>query len=163
MRVHDLMTTPAVTCHVNDTLQAAATAMWNSDCGAIVVVNDEGKATGIITDRDICMAAYTQGRPLGAILVHTAMAHQLIAVPPDHKVADAERLMADHQIRRLPVVNAEGVPIGMLSLNDLAIECCEPDTAMKNGPARVAYTLAAICQHRGPGRTAADRASRVAS
>jgi CBS domain-containing protein len=51
--------------------------MWDHDCGAIAVVND-GKLTGVITDRDLCMAAYTQGRALDALLVNTAMAQQLI-------------------------------------------------------------------------------------
>ena len=148
MRVQDLMSKPAITCHVNDTLQRAAMLMWDHDCGALPVVNDEGKVTGVITDRDICMAAYTQGRSLDALLVNTAMAHHATTVTPDRKLADAEHLMADHQVRRLPVVDASGAPVGMLSLNDLAIESIEPDTGMINGPANVAYTLAAICNHR---------------
>ena len=155
MRVQDLMTSPAITCHVNDTLQQAAMLMWEHDCGALPVVNDEGKVTSLITDRDICMAAYTQGRSLNAILVNSAMAHEVVAVRPDHTVDEIQRLMADHQLRRLPVVDASGFPLGMVSLNDLAVECVEPDTRMKNGPAKVAHTLAAICAHRRSSRNAA--------
>ncbi|HTR53976.1 MAG TPA: CBS domain-containing protein [Kofleriaceae bacterium] len=155
MRVQDVMNTPAITCHVNDTLQTAAVLMWDHDCGVIAVINDDGKVTGVITDRDICMGACTQNRPLDAILVNTAMAHSPITVTPDHKLDDVERLMADRQIRRLPVVDASGAPLGMLSLNDLAIESVEPDTRMKNGPVKVAYTLAAICRRRSPKKKAA--------
>ena len=155
MRVRDLMTEPAVTCHVNDTLQTAAMLMWDHDCGAIPVVNDDGAATGVITDRDICMAAYTQGRPLDEMLVNTAMAHQVFAVTPDQNVEDAERVMAERQVRRLPVVDAWGAPVGMLSLDDLAIEATQPDTSMTNGPNKVAHALAAICRPRRAKRQAA--------
>lgn len=155
MRVQDLMTQPAVTCHVNDTLQTAAMRMWNHDCGALPVVNDEGTVTGMITDRDICLAAYTQVRALDEMLVNTAMSHHAITARPEQKLDEVEHLMAEHQIRRLPVVDDSGAPLGMLSLNDLAIESVAPDTRMKNGPTKIAYTLAAIGRPRRSTRTAA--------
>ena len=57
MRAQDLMTQPIATCHVNDTLNVAAREMWDHDCGAIAITGDDGKLAGMITDRDICMAA----------------------------------------------------------------------------------------------------------
>jgi CBS domain-containing protein len=155
MRVQDLMAHPAITCHVNDSLDAAAQKMWDHDCGALPIVNDEGKVTGVITDRDICMAALTQGRPLHELLVNLAMAKHVIAVGPDSLLGDAERLMALHQIRRLPVLDAENRPLGVISLNDLAIEAAQPDTRMKHGITKVTHTLAAICQRRTATRQAA--------
>jgi CBS domain-containing protein len=146
MRVQDLMAHPAITCHVNDSLNAAAQKMWNHDCGVLPVVNDEGTVTSMVTDRDICMAALTQGRPLHELLVNLAMAKHVIVVGPEQTLGDAEQLMSRHQIRRLPVVDAAGRPLGVISLNDLALEATQPDTRSKNGDSKVARTLAAVCQ-----------------
>jgi CBS domain-containing protein len=148
MRAKDLMTTPAITCHVNDSLKLAAQRMWEGDIGALAVVNDDGKLTGMITDRDICMAAYTQSRALDESLVNLAMAKHVVSATPDTTIGAIEELMAKYQIRRIPIVDAAGMPIGIVSMNDLAIESVQPDTAMKHGPSKLAHTLAAICQHR---------------
>ncbi len=120
MTIKDLMTRPAVTCPNNTTLEHAGWLMWEFDCGVIPVVDDVGRAVGIVTDRDICMAAYTQGKALRDIHVTTAMAHHVIAIHADESVETAEHLMADNQIRRLPVVNNDGTVIGVVSLNDVA-------------------------------------------
>jgi CBS domain-containing protein len=142
------MTSPAVTCHVNDPLTVAAQKMWDGDIGVLPVVNDDGKVTGIITDRDICMAAYTQGRALDELLVHAAMAKSIVTAAPGANLVDIQQLMAKHQVRRIPIVDPAGCPVGIVSMNDLAIESVQPDTAMKHGPAKIALTMAAICQHR---------------
>jgi len=148
MKARDLMTHPAITCHVNDPLNMAAHRMWDQDCGALPVVNDDGKVTGMITDRDICMAAYTQGRPLDAMLVNSAMATHVVSVSPDQTILDVEQLMATHQIRRIPVVDAEGKPLGIISIDDLAKEAARPESRIKQGMAKVTNTLAAICRPR---------------
>ena len=147
------MSHPVITCHVNDPLSVAAQRMWDHDCGVLVVVKDDGKLAGMVTDRDICMAAFTQGRALDEILVNSAMAHHVISARSDQKISDIEELMASRQLRRLPVVDDDGMPIGVISLNDIAIESAQPDTRIKNGLLRVGQTLAAIC-HR-PKREAA--------
>lgn len=154
MRARDLMTSPAITCHVNDPLHSVAKTMWDADVGVLAVVNDDGKLTGMITDRDICMAAYTQARALDDLLVNSAMARHAVAVQPETSVGDIEALMAKHQVRRIPVVDADGRPLGVVSLNDLAIECVHPDTRMKNSRPKIAETLAAICRHRSQQRAA---------
>ena len=150
MFAQDLMNRSPITCHVNDALNLVAHEMWNHDCGAVLVVNDDGKLVGLVTDRDICMAAYTQNRSLDAILVNSAMAQHVISVHPHQTLAEVEQLMAHHQIRRIPVVDNEHKPVGMISLTDLALECARPDTQMKLGTLGVATTLAAICQPRTP-------------
>ena len=148
MLVQDLMSRPVITCHVNDPLAIAAQRMWDHDCGALVVVNDEGKATGMITDRDICMAAYTQGRALEDLLVNGAMSKHVTSIRPDQPITAAEQLMTANQIRRIPVVDADGIPQGILSLTDLTIEAARPDTRMKQGATKIAQTLAAVCRAR---------------
>jgi len=146
MLVQDLMAHPAITCHVNDSLDEAAQKMWDHDCGVLPVVNDEGKVTSVITDRDICMAALTQGRPLHELLVNLAMAKHVIAVGPEQTLGEAEQLMSRHRIRRLPVVDAASRPLGVISLHDVAIEAVRPDTRLKQGVSKLAHTLAAVCQ-----------------
>src|SRR5689334_22935276 len=108
MRVQDLMTHPAITCDVNDDLNVPAKLMWDNDCGVIPVVREDGKLAGIITDRDICMAAFTQARALDQILVNTVMAKHVFSVHPDDKLSEATRLMTENQIRRVPVVDVLG-------------------------------------------------------
>ncbi|HEU4730401.1 MAG TPA: CBS domain-containing protein [Kofleriaceae bacterium] len=155
MRVQDLMSHPAITCHANDDLDVPAELMWDHDCGVILVVRDDGKLAGVITDRDICMAAYTQGRSLDQILVNAVMAMHVITARPDQDLGEVERLMVEHQVRRIPVVDDDEKPIGVLSLSDLALESVEPDTQLKEGGSRVAHALAAVCRPRIEKRIAA--------
>lgn len=149
------MSHPIVSCHVNDPLNLAAQLMWDHDCGAIAVVNDEGKLVGVVTDRDVCMAAYTQGRSLDTILVNAAMSRHVVAVHSGQAVEDLEQLMADHKIRRIPVIDHAGRPIGIVSLGDVARESAQPDTNLAQRAPKLAHTLAAICSPRFPHRNAA--------
>lgn len=155
MRAHDVMTSPAITCHVNDPLNVAARRMWDADIGALAVVNDDGKLTGMVTDRDICMAASTQGRALDEMLVNSAMAKHVVSAAADASLVHLEYLMAKQKVRRIPIVDGEGKPIGIVSINDLVIESVQPDSSMKHGPSRIAHTLAAISQPRSPMQKAA--------
>ena len=147
MRIEQLMSKPAVTCGQDDSLNTAAQLMWEHDCGAVPVLGDEGTVVGLLTDRDVCMAAYTQGKPLQAIPVSRAMGKQVYSCHPDESIEAAEQLMTEHRIRRLPVVDGEGRPVGILSLNDVARDAASSRAG--NGAQReVARTLAAICQPR---------------
>jgi CBS domain-containing protein len=120
MNVQDLMKVGIETCQGADSLAHAAQIMWEHDCGAVPVVDGEGKLIGIITDRDVCMAAYTQGRSLAEIPVSVASAKRVFAVRPEDSLDIAEDMMRRMQIRRLPVVDAARRVAGMLSLGDLA-------------------------------------------
>lgn len=142
MRARELMSYPAVTCHVNDSLDVAARLMWEHDCGAIPVVDDGGKLKSMITDRDICMAAYTQGKPLYELLVNIAMSPHVYSAGPEVPAQDIERLMAQHQVRRIPIVDEHGAPIGVVSMADLAREAVRPGAHVPQ--ARLTQTLATI-------------------
>ena len=155
MTVEEIMSTPALTCHAQDTLNFVAHKMWDADCGAIAVVNDEGKLVGIVTDRDICMAGLMQNLPLSDIPVHIAMARQVYAVEPQQPIEDAERLMAVHQIRRIPVVRGDGKPVGMIAINDLTREAARPQSRLRGGVTRLVQTLSLICQPREQSQKAA--------
>jgi CBS domain-containing protein len=124
VKVEDIMTVSPVTCRPDDSLSDAARAMWDHDCGCVPVVEGDGepRAVGIITDRDICMCAYSRGLPLGELRVHDAMARNPCTCSPFDSIETAERLMRDAQVRRLPVVDAAGTVVGILSLADIARE-----------------------------------------
>jgi len=64
MNASDVMTKTVRSCSAGDSLQRAAQLMWEGDCGSVPVVDSDNRVVGILTDRDIAMAAYTQGRPL---------------------------------------------------------------------------------------------------
>ncbi len=119
-RARDVMTRDVSSCSMSDNLNRAAQLMWESDCGALPIVDEHGTLVGMVTDRDICMAAYTKGRPLTEIPVTCAMStsvHSCRATDTLRSLMDA---MATHQIRRLPVLSDEGQLVGIVSLADVA-------------------------------------------
>lgn len=120
MQVKDVMTSQPGTCGVDESANEAARIMWERDCGAVPVIDSSGCVAGIVTDRDICMAAYFQGRPLSAIPLREIMAHQVCTCEEGADVIDVERTMRVHRVRRLPVVDDEGALAGIVSLSDLA-------------------------------------------
>lgn len=149
MQAQELMTRPVVTCHVNDSLDVAAKLMWEHDCGVIPVVRDDGRLAGMITDRDICMAAHLQRLPLDQIDVSAVMSRWVLCARGEQPLTEIQALMVEHQVRRIPIVSDDGRPLGIISLSDLAIEATQPDTRMRHGLAQVAHTLAAVA---GPHR-----------
>ncbi len=153
MIVEQLMTREVKVCSESDSLNRAAQLMWESDCGCIPVIssNGDGKVTGVVTDRDIAMAAYTQGKRLWAIPVTEAMAHTVIACHANDGISQAEAMMRDSQVRRLPVLDQNEQLVGILSLNDIAQEARREASAGKRAEVTedaVAETLAYVCQPR---------------
>lgn len=153
MLVNQIMSQPVASCHVGDTLEQAARLMWEKDCGAIPVLDESGRVIAMLTDRDICMAAYTQGKPLSGISVRSSMSKELFSCQPLDSVTAVEQLMREHQIRRIPVLDMEGLPVGVLSLNDVALAAAHqhpgaPGSTNGISLASTAETLAALCAHR---------------
>jgi len=157
MKVAQVMKQDVKTCRAQDTLNTAAQTMWDHDCGCVPVTDAEGHVVGMITDRDVCMAAYTRGQPLGALRIEEAMSAAVCTCRPEDTVADAEMMMRAHQVHRLPAVDDGGRLVGILSLNDIAIYARQEPTAEKRAVrlAEVGETLGAICQPRGPRVSAA--------
>ena len=154
MQIKDVMSHPTVTCPVSSTLDHAARLMWEFDCGIVPVVDEDGRLAGVITDRDVCMAAYTQGRTLASIPITTAMARNVIAGHAGDPIEQVEELMRANQIRRLPVLDADDRPVGLVSLNDLARLAAR---ARRSGVDRdLVKTLAAVCQPRGHATVASE-------
>ena len=122
MEVEQLMTREVGFCARTDSLNVAARIMWERDCGCVPAVDNNMVPVGIITDRDICMAAYTQGESLHAIQVQTILAAPVASCAPDDDVITAEQLMRDNRVRRLAVCDLAGKLVGIISLSDLARE-----------------------------------------
>ena len=144
MRVADVMTSDLVACRSGDSLNRAAQLMWERRCGSVAVLDDAGTAVGVLTDRDVCMAAYTQGRRLDDIAVETAMSRGVRTCRASTSVEDAEDVMAAHGIRRLVVVGDDGRACGIVSLDDLAQSGAAWDGKGEIDLERVAVTLGEI-------------------
>ena len=148
MKVSKLMTKDVITCGTVDTLDDAAQLMWTHDIGSLPVVDEHGRVVGMLTDRDALMAAFTRGEPLRSISVGSTMSTDLYACSQDDELAAVEAEMGRRQIHRVPVVDDEGRPVGLLSMNDLA-RASQRRTEVT--AAEVAATLAAVCSPRWMG------------
>lgn len=115
-----VMTRNVRTCSADDSLNQAARIMWEVDCGAVPVIDSDGKLIGIVTDRDVCMAAYTRGQPIWACVVGSVMSTPSHHCAPHHSVEQIAEIMREHQIRRVPVTDSAGQLVGLVSLADLA-------------------------------------------
>lgn len=120
MNVASLMHTDVVSCRTHDTLDRAAQLLLEHDIGCLPVLDDAGHVAGMITDRDICMAAYSTGEPLRGIPAARVMTRRVYSCRPTDDLVAVEQTMSIRQIRRMPVIDADGHAIGMISLNDIA-------------------------------------------
>lgn len=116
--VRSVMTSHVRSCSPEDSLARAAQLMWETDCGALPVVAD-GKVVAMLSDRDVCIAAYLQGKAPTDLAVASAMSKQLISCGPDESVASVLSTMGDRRLRRLPVVGSSGELLGIVSQADL--------------------------------------------
>ncbi len=147
MKANQLMTRDVLKCARGDSLEQAAGTMWEADTGCLVVTDSENRPVGMITDRDIAMAAYTQGIRLSEAAVESAMAHDVKTCRADSSIGDAEELMRSAQIRRLPVVDSAGSVLGILTLGDIARSSQSSPLRAGEIPG-VAKTLAMVTQRR---------------
>jgi CBS domain-containing protein len=150
MKVQDLMVTSVTTCRPDDSLHHAAQLMWDNDVGCLPVCTgaDAGHVAGMITDRDICMSACLQRRPLPDMKVQDAMATQVRVCRPTDSIEEAERIMSESMIRRLPVVDRHGGLVGIIALADLAREAQREQHLQSRRITGndVGMTLASICR-----------------
>jgi CBS domain-containing protein len=149
MKISELMTKNVTSIGQDEFLSAAAQRMWDCDCGAVPVVNEQGRAVGMITDRDICMATWSKNCAPSALSVRDAMSRELYSCSPNDSLASAESVMRSKQVRRIPVVDDQRRVVGILSLADNARQGEGTGArAAKNelSADRIAATLANICQ-----------------
>jgi CBS domain-containing protein len=149
MRIEQLMTESPKSCRPDDTLDEAVRLMLDADCGCLPVTADDGSRhlVGIITDRDICIAVERSGSTLKSLRVGWVMTSAIRACNPEDPLAEAEAIMREQSVRRLPVVDQSGHLIGLLSLTDLAREAARQSASRwkEITYAEVGRTLAEIC------------------
>jgi CBS domain-containing protein len=156
MTIEPLMSRDVRRCLADETLDHAASRLWEHDCGSLPVCaadgDGEARVIGMLTDRDICMAALFQGRPLREIKVADAMSRDIRVARVDDQPEDIELLMRELKIRRVPVTDDGGRLVGIVSLADFA-RAARGDESLHRDPGvserDVGHTLAAICE---PGR-----------
>ncbi|GIP57971.1 CBS domain-containing protein [Paenibacillus woosongensis] len=118
-KVKDIMTDQVVTVSPKDNIYEVAVKMKNNDTGFIPVVENGDRLIGVITDRDLVIRAIADKHP-GSTAVETVMTRGIRCASPDTPVDEAADMMAEQQIRRLPVTEGDRL-IGIVSLGDMAV------------------------------------------
>lgn len=150
MKVEQLMSRNVQTCSADDSANRAAQIMWEADCGFLPVVDQERHVIGIVTDRDLLMGAYTQGRCLTDMSVANAMSRDIWTCIPEQDATEVEQVMQKRQIRRVPVIDSSSVLVGVVTLGDLA-RASQASTLKKAlGGLAITKTIARICEPREP-------------
>jgi len=119
-RMREVMTSDPVTIGATATIQEAAQAMRQADIGDVIVMQDS-KVCGILTDRDIVVRALADGKDPKSTRVQEICTRELATLSPSDSVDDAVEVMRQQAVRRVPVVEGKK-PVGVVSLGDLAVE-----------------------------------------
>jgi CBS domain-containing protein len=144
MQAADLIQREILTCSERDSLEHVAGLLCKFDIGGLPVVGEDGRVIGMLTDRDVSMAAYLQGAPLRSITVSSVMSKEVVTCKERDDVREVEHTMRHRQVRRVPVVDDAGKLLGMITINDIA----RAAHAGKLPSADVALTLSAISRPR---------------
>lgn len=144
MQAADLIQRAILTCSERDSLEHVTSMMWKFDIGCLPVVSQDGRLVGIITDRDVAMAAYLQGAPLRSITVSSVMSKEVVTCHERDDVREVEGAMRQRQVRRVPVIDDAGKLLGMITINDIARAAHEG----KLPSADLASTLSSISRPR---------------
>lgn len=146
MTAKDLMTSNVKSCSADADLATVAKIMWDSDCGTVPVVNQERKVIGMITDRDICIAAATRSTAPANIRVREVMSGHVHKCFREDDVSTVLKTMQERRVRRLPVLDPQEQLVGIISINDLAARADRRPGASVPGDEFLA-TLKSICGH----------------
>jgi CBS domain-containing protein len=122
MKVAQLMTPAPLACGPDSNLAEVAALMWDANCGIVPMVDAAGRVTGVVTDRDICIAAATRNLAPQHIRVCEVQDRPAVCCRPEDDVKKALRLMKEHRVRRLPVTGSEGELHGIVSIDDILLE-----------------------------------------
>lgn len=125
-RVHETMTADPRSISPSDSIVEAARLMRDEDIGSLPVTED-GRLVGMLTDRDIAVRVIAEGMRPETTTVGEVFSHDPVATQPDQNLDEALHLMAQHQVRRLPVVEADRL-VGILAQADVALEESEKKT-----------------------------------
>ena len=121
MKVNDVMKTEVGFCSPEDSLMKAADIMRSRDCGAVPIVDENKRAIGILTDRDLCLAVVARNRKASDVKTVELINGKLIVCAAEDKLGDALRKMRKYRIKHLVAVGSEGELIGILPLSDVLL------------------------------------------
>jgi CBS domain-containing protein len=116
----DVMTPGPAVCSATTTLDQVARMMAQNNCGEIPVVDASNRPVGVITDRDIVCRVVADGKNPAGHTVEQYMTQPVITVRADSSLRDVISTMESHQIRRVPVVDADGCCAGIIAQADVA-------------------------------------------
>ena len=116
-KMRDIMSSAPVCVASTDTVSAVAKAMRDHGVGTALVLAD-GQLSGLVTDRDIAVRVLAENRDPGTTLVGEICSGEVAVLGPDDGVEQAERLVRERAIRRIPVLQ-DGIPVGVVSTGDL--------------------------------------------
>jgi CBS domain-containing protein len=153
MKVQDVMVKDVRFCNPDTNLATVAKIFWEQGCGVLPVV-ENGRAIGVITDRDVSIALGTRNTKAAETFVHDVALPKVFFCLPEDDIHSALRTMQAQQVRRLPVVNHEGALKGILTLDDIVL-CAGEKPASELTYADVIDTMRFICQHTVPERVLA--------
>ena len=144
MKIRDVMTSPAINIHPDETVEVAARTLAQHNIGALPVCDSKGKVCGMVTDRDLVVRCMAANRSAAKTTVREVMTGQVLSVQADMETGAAAHLMGRQQVRRLPVTEG-GLLCGMVSLGDLA---CTEENVMDAADALTEIT-SNISQRKG--------------
>jgi CBS-domain-containing membrane protein len=145
MQVQEIMVRDAKSCRMDTNLAAATAIMWNTDCGALPVLDGGEKVVGMITDRDICIAAGTRNWIPSEIKVSDVVPQKVFTCSAEEDIHAALKTMQTRQVRRLPVVGKDGKLQGILCLDDVAVKASKRNSLSYEDTIE---TFKAVCDHR---------------
>jgi len=123
MKIREIMSRNPACCLISDTAQTVAKILCDKNIGSMTVVADqqERKLVGMITDRDLCCSVIAKGMDPKTTQIEKLVTLSAFTCREGENVEACERLMQEHQVRRIPVVDAEDRVIGIVSQADLAL------------------------------------------
>ncbi len=131
MKVFELMTIEVGACGLDDDLTRAAQIMWDKDCGIVPVVDAEKRVIGVITDRDVCIAAATRNRRPSEIKAREMNFRAPVVCTMEDDLKDVLRKMRKYKVKRLCVTNQLNELLGIISLNDILLKAGEKKSVRK--------------------------------
>ena len=140
MKIEECMSTDVVWAPDNSNINGIAKLMNDNDIGSVPICDSGKNVVGIITDRDIVIRCIADDKETKTTKAADIMSENLIFVTPKTDVQDAAEIMADYQVRRLPVIDDSKL-VGVISIGDLALEDDVEDED-------IADTLSSICDRR---------------
>lgn len=146
MYVADLMTPDVWTLGPDATIADAAAMMWEHGIGCVPITDEDRYLIGVVTDRDLCLAAYGRELPMTKLPIADAMTGLVYTVSPEALVEDVDALMRKYRIRRVPVTDRFGRLVGIVCLTDIARAMLRRARSTSQQGLDVARTLVSICE-----------------